>query len=159
MMHFVLFSDGGAAVSYRNTWFLHFLPNPTKPNCGIQRLNLRTIFKPRIVLSSLQEQYFEIVVRPFLSSQLLLIFFPLIFYHFFSRTSLSLLLLKMMRVFALPATPSVFCSHYWTRESEERNNRWFVVFGQSRLTKNALFGRWNNDVGKTCAQFRSQSFQ
>ena len=43
MMHFVLFSDGGAAVSYRNTWFLHFLPNPTKPNCGIQRLNLRTI--------------------------------------------------------------------------------------------------------------------
>ena len=83
MMHFVLFSDGGAAVSYRNTWFLHFLPNPTKPNCGIQRLNLRTIFKPRIVLSSLQEQYFEIVVRPFLSSQLLLIFFSTYFLPFF----------------------------------------------------------------------------
>ena len=37
LLHFVLLSDG-AAVSYRNTWYLHFLPNPTKPNCGNQSL-------------------------------------------------------------------------------------------------------------------------
>ena len=35
LLHFVLLSDG-AAVSYRNTWYLHFLPNPTKPNCANQ---------------------------------------------------------------------------------------------------------------------------
>ena len=33
MLHFVLLSDG-AAVSYRNTFYLRFLPNPTKPDCG-----------------------------------------------------------------------------------------------------------------------------